>query len=198
MQVLVVLGVELVLGVSLRAEEIRIVGGKRVDVEPVIEWLAHPKGERPLPHWKQIKVTECLGMIGQQTKCTVTVDGKSKTILLANLKPEIVKHFARLEYLKTYIPTETERLKQEELRLDQSHAATPAGKRQRARAKQDSTTLKHEKAALEERIKESKQLAGEVKNASDLAMSTGVNYAGLEVWDCGTRLHQSPGMTHSP
>ena len=179
----------LTIGGSTYAAEIRIVGGKSVDVEPVIDWLAKPKGERPMPHWKKIHVTECLEMIGQQTKCIVTVDDKSKTVLLANLKPEAAKRLARVAYLKAYIPKETERMKNEELHFEHLQATMPRGRTKRSLGKQDSIALKHDKMSLHERISESKKLLAEVKADWDLAMYTGVNYAGLEAWDCGVRPH---------
>lgn len=188
-QVLVLVVMVLTIGGSTYAAEIRIVGGKSVDVEPVIDWLAKPKGERPMPHWKKIHVTEWLEMIGQQTKCIVTVDGKSKTVLLANLKPEAAKRLARVAYLKAYIPKETERMKNEELHFEHLQATMPRGRTKRSLGKQDSIALKHDKMSLHERISESKKLLAEVKADWDLAMYTGVNYAGLEAWDCGVRPH---------
>ncbi len=180
------------------AQEFRTVGGKQIDLSPLLAWQQNKEGERPLAHWKEVRITQCLGKIGTHTKCAAVIEGQAKTVLISNIKPETVARIAKVDALLAYTSKEAERLKREADRIERLDAVTPTGASgnanyvnavmaQREQVNLAAVNLKRAQEALEAKQDETLKLLEEIKQDSDFAMFTGQKYAGLEVWDCGLR-----------
>lgn len=79
-----------------QSSEIRNVGGKPVDIAPVVEWFKARKGERPMPHWKRIQVVGVGGQVVGANVCLVkTESGETKEVVLANAPKSALDFWAR-------------------------------------------------------------------------------------------------------
>ena len=196
-----------VAALAVSAGDVRTVGGRSVDLQPIHDWKVDKKGERPLPHWKDVLVHEVLDRPGGWDRCKVQIEGKYREILVANLPTSV----------RTFLQTFSQRLNAiEALRAQLAAdrvAAQEAGNRwlfttsgyASVRAGTSGVYVDNEDTRLARMLElqrrvdtEAKQLAAleaehalAVEKAGEsltvLAMFTGKSYAKLEVWDTGLR-----------
>ena len=180
--------------VAASAADLRYVNDTAVDLSPLDAWLKQRKGERPLKHWKELRV----GSISAPPpipKCSVTIEGETKTVFLRNLPPPTLDAFAQVALLEPQVQKLSDSVAAERIRVDKLKADAQAhGHPRRVKhalsqqAKVASTDLSastKQLDALRAKLKSAKER--EQKLARELAMNTGQKYAGLEVWDCGRR-----------
>ena len=180
--------------VAASAADLRYVNDTAVDLSPLDAWLKQRKGERPLKHWKELHITS-ITATQPIPKCSVTIEGETKTVFLRNLPPPTVDAFAQVAALEPQVQKLSDSVAAERIRVDKLKADAQAHGHSR-RVKH--TLNQHAKVASTDLSASSKQLDAlraklksakekEQKLALELAMNTGQKYAGLEVWDCGRR-----------
>lgn len=161
--------------------ELRTVNGKEVDLQPLIDWAAHKKGDRPLKHWKLVQILENKG----QTAYTIVmadIEGAKSQIALKNCPSGVLQLLSQKQTLEAQLAS----VKQDH----QAAAQEAANTRKRKEVKQAKRTeasdaeaeknIKKELADLEEKIKQQKGV---------YAMNTGATFNGLPVWDTGLASH---------
>lgn len=157
--------------------ELRTVNGKEVDLQPLIDWSAHKKGERPLKHWKLVQILENKGQTGFQV-VTADIEGTKTQIALKNCPAGIIQLLTQKQALESQLAA----ARQEHQAAAQDAANTrkrkevKQAKRSEAAAADVEKNSKKELAALEQKIKEQKGV---------YAMNTGATFNGLPVWDTG-------------
>ena len=180
--------------VAASAADLRYVNDKAVDLSPLNAWLKQRKGERPLKHWKEIRVVS-ISAVQPFPKCSVTVEGETKTVFLRNLPPPTLAAVAEVAALDQQVQQLSDSVAAERVRVDklkaEAHAhghsrrVTRALNQQAKVASTDLSASSKQLDALRTKLKSAKER--EQKLALELAMNTGQKYAGLEVWDCGRR-----------
>lgn len=108
------------LALSAGAEQdLRKVNGVTVDLAPLNTWLAHPEGERPLKHWKQVTVQSVTPAFGHYF-CMIEGDGVPGAIYLPRLPKDVLAHFQQVDRLQAEMTSLRQHL--EALRSDINHA----------------------------------------------------------------------------
>jgi hypothetical protein len=163
------------------AAELRTVNGKEVDLQPLIDWSAHKKGERPLKHWKLLQILENKGETGFQV-VTADIEGTKTQIALKNAPAGILQMLTQKQTLESQLAA----ARQEHQAAAQDAANTrkrkevKQAKRSEAAAADLEKNAKKELAELEQKIKQQKGV---------YAMNTGATFNGLPVWDTGLASH---------
>ncbi len=189
------------------ARDVRVVNGKQVDLAPVHVWLASPKGERPMPHWKRLQILEVKANVASYARCTVRAEDNAKTeVLIANLPPEPAAYFQSSKQQYAAIVAMRQLVAADQRALDAQvdqylHTAptwssttsggvttvdTPRGRAERyhhakEKLEQDEKTLRD----LE--LKYQEHAENNAARTAVLAMSTGQVYTKLPIWDCGRK-----------
>lgn len=180
----------------------RKLGPFRVDLTPVSEWMATKKGDRPMPHWKQIKFIESHGFQNGATALDVTIDGDKKKVLMLNVpakakslleqKRQIRIQLGRVTAAAAYTSAVAS-----EARNNSSAAWSASGsaafvnsvanEENRKQAVAARTQAVAELTEAQRQSLESKlsEIENELGAIFDLAMSTKRVIAGLELWDFG-------------
>lgn len=161
--------------------ELRHVNGKEVDLQPLIDWAADKKGERPLKHWKLVQILENKGQTAYQL-VLADIEGTQTQIALKNCPAGILQLLTQKQTLEAQLGS---------VKQDHQAAAQQAANTHRRKdvkqAKQteasDSEMEKNIKKELEELDKKIKQQKGVY------AMNTGATFNGLPVWDTGLASH---------
>ena len=189
------------------AQDVRTVSGKSVDIQPVRDWFANPKGERPMKHWKRVKVEAINGDIGGWPKCSiVTESGDTQTVLVKNLPRSIPAFFAgikdqtdAIESLQTQIAADKQRREQlwnRYIYTDSSYVQMNVSSSSGTSV--DSEQTRHAQAvAMDAQIANEKdrlasleatrdrELAASASKLTVFAMFTGQQYGGVNIWDTG-------------
>ena len=161
--------------------ELRDVNGKEVDLQPLIDWSAHKKGERPLKHWKLVQILENKGQTGFQV-VMADIEGTKAQIALKNCPAGILQLLTQKQALESQLAA----ARQEHQTAAQDAANTrkrkdvKQAKRSEAAAADMEKNTKKELAELEQKIKQQKAV---------YAMNTGATFNGLPVWDTGLAPH---------
>ncbi len=178
--------------------DLRVVNGVAVDLGPVHKWLADHQGERPLKHWKQLRVTEIKTPISGWERCRVKNEaGGEVELLVANLPAQVKTFFQSLNQqyadivrLRTRIETETRTIRLLDGQIPEAAWGDTAyvnsvisQRRQLEAAKANLETSREQLVTLQTSYDEQVGQAGE--RLTVLAMFSGRKYSGLEVWDCG-------------
>ena len=71
------------------AAEMRTVGNTEVDLQPLIDWTAKKKGERPLKHWKLVQVLEQKRQSASPV-LLCDIEGLKSEIMLRNCPKELL------------------------------------------------------------------------------------------------------------
>jgi hypothetical protein len=71
--------------------DLRVVNGITLDLGPVHEWLAHPKGEQPMKHWRQVVVFAIGSKFRDLDRCFIAGRGLNSTqeVFVANMPKDI-------------------------------------------------------------------------------------------------------------
>jgi chromosome segregation ATPase len=163
------------------AAELRTVNGKEVDLQPLIDWSAHKKGERPLKHWKLVQILENKGQTGFQI-VTADIEGTKTQIALKNCPAAVIQLLTQKQALESQLAA----ARQEHQSAAQDAANTrkrkevKQAKRSEAAAADMEKNTKKELDELEQKIKQQKAV---------YAMNTGVTFNGMPVWDTGLPSH---------
>jgi len=163
------------------ADEIRTVGGREVNLQPLIDWLSNRQGERPLKHWKEVKIREWKKTLSSWQHCVIQVEGIEKEVLISNLPERIMIAFSTVALLEARV---------EALRAEcQSAPAVPARDSIAARRKRPQAESAAGPSAAQLGNAQSALMTAKAKldqvNPNVLAMFIGGTYGGLPVWDCG-------------
>lgn len=196
-----------VAALTVSSGDVRTVGGRSVDLQPIHDWKVDHKGDRPLPHWKDVLVHEVLDRPGGWDRCKVQIEGKHRELLVANL-PNSVRAFLQtfsqrlnaIEALRAQLAADRVAAQEAANRwlfTTTGYASVRAGT-SGVYVDNEDTRLAHmlelqrrvdmetkRLAALEAEHALAVEKAGE--NLTILAMFTGKSYAKLEVWDTGLR-----------
>jgi hypothetical protein len=161
--------------------ETRIVNGKEVDLQPLIDWSAHKKGERPLKHWKLVQVLENKGQSAYQV-VMADIEGTKTQIALKNCPSGILQLLSQKQALEAQLAS----ARQEHQTAAQEAANTrkrkevKQAKRSEAAAAEEEKNIHKELDELDQKIKQQKGV---------YAMNTGATFNGLPVWDTGMTAH---------
>src|SRR5882757_4863532 len=82
--------------------EMRTVNGKEVDLQPLVDWAAHKKGDRPLKHWKLVQILENK----RQTAYTVVmtdIEGAKTQIALKNCPSGVLQLLSQKQTLEAQL-----------------------------------------------------------------------------------------------
>lgn len=183
----------LVCALSARGADIRIVNGKEVDISPVVKWFRESKGERPMPHWKQLQFgsDSVSGRAAGGIKCDLLADGERKTIILANpprfILAMIEQHelaIKRLDALDALIADRERRIRalnqQADLAYGDAYDIIAAN---RTAFRNQITEAEIEQTKLRATIR----LTGKAEDWREFAMFTGRTVGPIEIWDCGRK-----------
>lgn len=182
---------------SASASDIRSIGGRSVDLQPIKDWERTHRGERPMQHWKKVEFISSVSQLSAWRKCKVLIEGEAPTeVLMANLPTEAKNHFDKLQNLSARVSQLSTYVENEDRRIRQVDAVTPTGAAgnaayvnavmaQRAQVNYDAEVLRDRKRELDRLASE---LEDEIKiTVTDYAMFTGSKYSGLQIWDCGQK-----------
>jgi len=174
----------LVLSHTAGAEDIRVVGGKRIDLDAL-------GTNSP---WRDLRI-DAITSVGAMPKVSVTVEGEPRTIHVKNLPPAIVKAFAEpirlageVVKLEKYVEAEGQRLRRAGANTP-AIATTGTDGGEQIRSYNNAVVNLDESRDRLEKLRE--QLAAANAKAADNSVErayfTGQKYAGLEIWDCGVK-----------
>jgi hypothetical protein len=176
------------MALHLSASDVRIVGTVHVDIQPVHDWLENPTGDRPMAHWKEIKIIEFTPGAPWPTS-KFTADGKTKTAYLKNIPPVTIQYLNQINQLRAQIKNLKNQITNDRKQLHSADAVQAESGSQydqnrdafRARLHNNEIDLDSLNEKLEELDSQEKE------KTSDFAMFTGQIYNKLEVWDCGQK-----------
>jgi hypothetical protein len=161
--------------------ELRTVNGKEIDLQPLIDWSAHKKGERPLKHWKLLQILESKREMAYPV-VIADIEGAKSQIALKNCPSGILQLFTQKQTLESELAA----ARQEHQAAAQEAANTrkrkevKQAKRSEAAVADSEKNIKKELAEVEQKIKQQKAV---------YAMNTGATFNGLPVWDTGLASH---------
>src|SRR5215467_3665769 len=98
-KILVLIGLLSLSNHFCESAELRHVNGKEVDLQPLIDWAAQKKGERPLKHWKLVQILENKGQTAYQL-VLADIEGTQTQIALKNCPAGILQLLAQKQTLE--------------------------------------------------------------------------------------------------
>ena len=180
-KILVLIGLLSLSNHFCESAELRHVNGKEVDLQPLIDWAAQKKGERPLKHWKLVQILENKGQTAYQL-VLADIEGTQTQIALKNCPAGILQLLAQKQTLEGQLAS----VKQDHQAAAQQVANSHKRKDVKQAKQTESTDSETEKkvktdlAELDQKIKQQKGV---------YAMNTGATFNGLPVWDTGLAGH---------
>jgi hypothetical protein len=161
--------------------ELRTVNGKEVDLQPLIDWSAHKKGERPLKHWKLVQILESKGEMAYPV-VMADIEGTKTQIALKNCPSGILQLFTQKQTLESQLAAAAQehQAAAQEAANTRKRKEVKQAKRSEAAAVDTEKNIKKELAELEQKIKQQKGV---------YAMNSGATFNGLPVWDTGLASH---------
>src|SRR5215510_4766030 len=159
------------------AAELRTVNGKEVDLQPLIDWSAHKKGERPLKHWKLVQILENKGEIGFPV-VMADIEGTKTQIALKNCPAGILQLLTQKQTLESQLAAarQEHQAAAQDAANNRKRKEVKQAKRSEAAAADTEKNTKKELDELEQKIKQQKGV---------YAMNTGATFTSLPVWDTG-------------
>lgn len=170
----------------------RIVNGLIVDLAPVHQWFSTQQGERPMPHWKRLKVEAITGQSAGMDECLVSGEIGNAKIVLGNV-PQPARAWLQEEGAIRNLRAQIDAAKEQ---VKDAHAAVRD--RNIANLNNPGAGLAYVREEYERNLEklESQLAKAEARHSQQqgdtlvLAMFTGkiVTIAGgkrVEVWDCG-------------
>jgi hypothetical protein len=164
-----------------QSAELRSVNGKDVDLQPLIDWAADKKGERPLKHWKLVQILENKGQTAYQI-VLADIEGTQTQIALKNCPAGILQLLTQKQTLEAQLAS----VKQDHQAAAQQVANThkrkdvKQAKQTEASDSEMEKNIKNELTDLDQKIKQQKGV---------YAMNTGATFNGAPVWDTGLKSH---------
>lgn len=80
--------------INTHAQTVRV-RNQPVDLTPIVEWLKDRKAERPMAHWKFVKVTSILSQQWGGHLVGAEIEGQSHTVLIQNIPSDLIEIFNR-------------------------------------------------------------------------------------------------------
>jgi hypothetical protein len=181
-----------------RADDIRFVNGREVDLAPVVKWFRDKKGERPMRHWKRMEVLQLRGKAVGADRCLIrNEEGDELEILISNLSPEVAAAFQLVNQQAATLFALQTHISNFEKNVNRADAVAPmfvagpiefvdAAMAQRAQVELAKVNLAEAQERLAElQRRHSVAISNAVDKATVFAMSTGRKLAKTEIWDCG-------------
>jgi hypothetical protein len=161
--------------------ELRWVNGKEVDLQPLIDWAAHKKGERPLKHWKLVQILENKGQTAYQI-VLADIEGTQTQIALKNCPGVILQLLSQKQSLQAQLAS---------VKQDHQAAAQQAANSHKRKDVKQAKQTEASDSEMEKNInKELSDLEQKIKQQKGVyAMNTGTTFNGLAVWDTGLASH---------
>lgn len=174
--------------------DIRTIGLKQVDLQPIHDWkaakAAKTRGERPLPHWKDLAVEEYVKSVGNPVVVVKLAGGETQTIMLHNCPAALVAKLIRRQSLAEQLKSAkldagnaSAKALEKEGKASGSRRASRNQRKEEADAKANAKLAERNEKAIAEEIASLDQAIESEGNL--LAMATGSTYAGFPVWDTG-------------
>ena len=163
------------------AAEIRTVGNVEVDLQPLIDWTAKKKGERPLKHWKLVQILEQKKQ-SAAPELLCEIEGLKMSIILKNGPGEILN----LLHQKDALGTKLAAARKVEATTAENLANAKTKRQKRLATQNHKVATDSEKAinkdlaVLEKKINQQPKI---------FAMFTGATFDSLPVWDTGLKSH---------
>jgi len=176
------------------AQDIRYVNNIAVDLSPLRTWLQTRKGDRPLKHWKEIRVAT-ISPEHPWPKGSVTIEGETKIVFLRDLPSATMAAFAEVAALRQQTEQLSNSVAAERIQVDKLKAGTHSRRFFRRAARNQQQQVKLGSTNLAASTKQLDSLRSKLKSAEEkerklsleLGMNTGQKYAGLEIWDFGQK-----------
>lgn len=184
------------------ASDIRTVGGKKVDLQPIHDWALTSKGERPMPHWKSLTVTGYVKSL--QFPVMVVTDGtKATNVLLKNCPGPLLEKLVRRQSLVRQLNVARGNLANAEANAEAKNKQSKAASKHARYAEFGSPASNDETVKLYASIDASDFASESRKNMEAIekqiesvsaaiegenkvfAMFTGQTYATFPIWDTG-------------
>lgn len=169
--------------VAAETNDVRIVGGRKVNLGPVNVWLATQQGPRPLPHWKDLEVNSVgKDVFAEQVLCGVK--GWRELIYIRNLPLMVSMGIERIE-------AEQKKYRELEKKIERDEGFVAAAyASDRKLADQNLEVKMRERQAKQDRIELNLMLdfiKWKMKDTHVLAMFTGERdeLSKFQIWDCG-------------
>jgi chromosome segregation ATPase len=161
--------------------ELRTVNGKEVNLQPLIDWSAHKKGDRPLKHWKLVQILESKGEMAYPV-VMADIEGAKTQIALKNCLTGILQLLTQKQTLESQLAAarQEHQVAAQDAANTRKRKEVKQAKRSEAAAADTEKNLKKELAEVEQKIKQEKGV---------YAMNTGAVFNGLPVWDTGLASH---------
>ncbi|MCL4178072.1 MAG: hypothetical protein KJ072_10085 [Verrucomicrobia bacterium] len=179
--------------VSVNAQTV-LVRNKPVDLSPVVKWLEHREGERPMPHWKVIELDKVLAKEWGGYRVSASVDGTNYhgTIVIQNIPATLLKVIAMDDATLKAMADLEARI----AALERQKAALERQKELTVRELNNAYEITlaqlqaNEDATAELRIAYSNHertlgFTSQARKSKLLAYFTGQKVGQSEVWDCG-------------
>ncbi len=182
------------------ARDARVINNVTVDLTPVRQWFTDRKGERPMQHWKQIRVTDVKSRVSTYDRCMVKMEtGEAVDLLIANLPAEIrtldttlKQQAARIEQVRAVVEKDAPRQKVADAVTpkaalgSQAYVDDAMNRRAAVNLWGANIQMTREQLAKME-LAHAEQLRSSEQKMTEYAMSTGRKLQGLEIWDCGRK-----------
>jgi hypothetical protein len=187
-------------------DDIRLVNGIKVNLGPVHDWLITHKGERPMAHWKQIRIQEMAENMGGWQRCLVKIEDQPMTyILIGNIADYVRKAFASIADKETAMDSARAQVEQDKRSLEIARQryrqgtgglVTVSGSRVDSDATRENDLyearrkLDRDSVAVEDRSREYLEAFQTIASETTvLGMFSGRDYAKLKIWDCGFKVN---------
>jgi hypothetical protein len=174
----------------------RMVSGVKVDLTPLHVWYQKQEGDRPLKHWKRLRVETPKDDVATWRRIVCkNDDDETQDILVSNLPDTVLRFLEQTKSLVQQLNGIDADLKQlqdyvfnKEAGLSNytSTVSTPEYMGYMADLDSHRTALRHkqdDRDALQGQL--DKLAAQQAEELTIFAMFTGRTYSKLQVWDCG-------------
>jgi hypothetical protein len=188
-------------GLSVLAQEdVRVVNGVKVDLTPLHRWFVERRGERPMQHWKRLRISDVLKRVANWDACVVTLeDGSTLNILLDHFPPDIktpIVTFKETESLMTSLRLQIEADEGNLASIARSsavlHRRMADGLRMEIRDKRSQLAELRHRLGTERHPGPVRLEFRRARRTVFFATNTGRQYVNLAVWDTG--LLPTPGL----
>jgi len=189
--------------------DIRVIGGRSVDLAPLHQWYQNPDGaDRPLKHWLRLTLLDVKpAFSGSYLSCLVEVENARREVLFKTLPAGIKDTVMRIQTLQTNLITLQQEIEAEEPAVRRNEAQTEGSVVRSTRV--DYTQLvtrryeyeRPSRAAVDARLDrvaltEKQELAAKLydewaalqQNTNSytvFAMDTQRKFGGLPIWETG-------------
>jgi hypothetical protein len=170
--------------------DIRVVSTTHVDLAPIHKWAdGGEKNERPMKHWKIVKV-ETIQTTAPWPTCYIQIDrGEHKSVYTKNIPADLSQFLTELNTLDAQTKALTDEVESDRSRLKVADAINAD---YNSEFNYNRNNFRINLGLKEDRLAKMNTRLNELKSTvetstTDLAMFTGQIYNKIEVWDFGTK-----------